>query len=80
MKITFKMRCNVTPIDRMFTKAWDYALQNFFDKPDQFVLGKGFTQRIWSSAHKGTITETTGGIYEVEMDDQEYTSFILKWS
>jgi predicted metal-dependent peptidase len=76
MKIKFKLR-STSETDEMFTRAWDYAIKEYVKKRGPVPVS---TYSAWKEVHNTNIRAVDSSHYEVEMSDQEYLMFFLKWS
>jgi hypothetical protein len=78
MKITFRLRGDGV-VDRTFTRAWDHALEKYVRIYP--VTTSYEWNLIWSTTHPGKlIGPQRRGMYQVEMEEKDYTAFLLRWS
>lgn len=77
MKIKFKMRSDGAH-NELFTRAWDYAFQEYMKNLEDITAYK--YNMIWTNSHPGKLTHEGLGFYQVEMEEKDYTLFMLRWA
>lgn len=78
MKIKFRLRGDGA-VDRTFTRAWDHALEKYVRIHP--VTTSYEWSLIWSGTHPGKLSGPgVRGVYQVEMEERDYTAFLLRWA